>query len=87
VLVVGFYCRPECQGALVETDEPARGILFMHGVASCGVCATCWKTMGRPWPQPTVEERARAHEVEEETRKRMQARKGPDAHMVRAGRT
>lgn len=46
---------------------------------------SCWRKAGRLMPDVT--KLKPAHELEEETRKRMQARKGTDLHMVRNGRT
>lgn len=51
------------------------------------LCLKCWKKAGEPWPKPQRMTAAQLHAHEEQTRRKMLARGGADAHAVRAGRS
>jgi hypothetical protein len=62
-------------------DERLLYVRTVEGV----LCRRCYVNLGQPRgkERPDVE----IHEIEEETRTRMQKRKGADAYRVRAGKT
>lgn len=77
-----FYCS-DCIGIPVYPDQDATR--FYVRVDGLVLCVSCWRARGRPWP--TTPAPPPSHEWEEAIRRRMLARGGADAHMVRSGRT
>jgi len=58
-----------------------RALLLFGRVAGRLMCPFCWLKRGCPLPDAI----GKAHELEEQTRKNMQRRRGTDRHLVRNG--
>ena len=78
-----FYCS-DCKGIPLRDESDCRFYVRVDGLV---LCVRCWRARGRPWPQTALPAEAPVHEVEEQVRRKMLKRGGPDAYMVKSGRT
>lgn len=82
----GGYLGQPCVGRVIDPDDAGRGYLSIHmGGSHAPICLGCFVYHGRPDAVPSTP--AEAERARQEVVRRMQARGGAHAHLVRKGLT